>query len=81
MAYGPQVLPEFLVKHISDVNGVLFEVAYSRTPPVEIRSIHLLDASYRPIGPDLTHLLHELLIMTTQSEAERFISKLIEELP
>ena len=69
------------MKHISDVNGVLFEVTYSGPPPVEIHSVHLLDVNYLPTGPDLTFLLHDVLVMTAEREAERFLSKLIEELP
>lgn len=69
------------MKHIGDVNGVLFEVTYSGPPPVEIQSVHLLDVDYRPTGPDLTFLLHDTLVMTAKRDAERFLSKLIEELP
>jgi hypothetical protein len=69
------------VKHVCDVQGVLLEVEYSGPPPVEIRSVRVLDSHYRPTGPDLTFLLHDVLIMTAQDEAERFLSKLAGELP
>ena len=69
------------MKHISDVQGVLFAVEYFGSPP-EIQSVHLLDADYSPVGPDLTFLLHgTLLLIADTSDAERFLSKLVEDLP
>lgn len=72
--------PESLVKHICDVNGVLLEVQYSGPMPVEIQSVHVLGPDYLPTGPDLTFLFHDTLFLTGPSEAERFLSKLVEDI-
>lgn len=69
------------MKYICDVNGILFEVNYLGSPP-EIQSVHLLGVDYLPVGPDLTFLLHDtLLLIPDTSDAERFLSKLVEEIP
>ncbi len=69
------------MKHVCDVSGVLLEVEYSGPSPVEIQSVRVLDADYRPVGPDLTLMLHDTLFLVAQDEAERFLSKLVAELP
>lgn len=71
---------EFLVKHICDVLGVLLEVHYSGPPPVEIKPVRVLGHDYQPTGPDL---LHDTLLICEDApcEAERFLSKLVGELP
>jgi hypothetical protein len=78
------------VKHIYEHEGVMLEVLYSRDPALEeeviFHSVRTLDSQYRPTGPDLTPLLHTACIVEHEvpggdSEAVRFLSAIIEELP
>lgn len=67
---------------------MLLRVDYETTPnePVLYRAIHVLDSDYRPTGPDLTPLLHDLVLVDKEpqpdgtQEAQRFLSLISEEL-
>jgi hypothetical protein len=67
--------------HIFEHNGVLLQVDYfADTKPVTINSVHALGTDYKPIGPDLTPLLEEALVLTGATEAEHFLSLVAKEL-
>lgn len=76
------------MKHIFEKSGVLLSVEYVKDklgiPTFE--SVRVMDSSYRPVGPDLSPFLDEILIAVraipgTIVEGESVLSAIAEELP
>lgn len=74
---------------IHDSHGVLLEVKYKPGPPAEggpeIISVHVCDAQYRAVGPNLLHLLHACILLEPRKPGEgvtgeHFLSTLVPEL-
>lgn len=65
-----------------EVRGVLFHVEYDPKLPITIHKVRTLGADYKPTGPDLTHLLHDTLLLEDGSddEAVRFLSLITEDI-
>lgn len=78
-----------MARHLFEHKGVILQVDYERledgTP--DFQSIRTLGDDYRPVGPELRFLLDGLLVVedappgALECEAERFLSKIVEELP
>lgn len=75
-------------QHIFEHMGVHLHVEYSPGEQPEFHSVRVLDANYRPTGPDLTHFLHNTLIpcddepsMGADMCARSLLSAIVEELP
>lgn len=67
---------------LQDHGGTLFEVQYtwgSDNVP-EIASLRVLDADYRPAGPNLAPFLDTMLIMVAPGEATPFLSLVSEQI-
>lgn len=62
--------------------GVMFRVEYEEHPedPITFYTVHVLDAAYRPVGPNLVALMDGMLIMTNATEAEPLLSRIAEEI-
>ncbi len=73
-------MPKFLCER----NDVLLEVDYDAELPTTVKSVRVLDENYRATGPDLSLLLHDVLLLVTSApplvEAERFLSSIVEEI-
>lgn len=73
--------------HIFEHRGIYLRVDYEPTVPPTFNSVRVVDANYRPIGPDLQPLLHDTLLVTTpamggaDAEAQTFLSSIVEDLP
>lgn len=70
-------------KQLFEHAGVLLQVQYEVVhDEVVFESVHALDADYRPVGPDLTSLLDDMLICDTPGcvEAQRILSKIAGEI-
>lgn len=73
--------------HIFEHSGVMLRVDYTPGEEPTFHSIHVMDASYRPIGPDLTQLLHKTVLLDDEpvegqlANAQPFLSAICEELP
>ena len=70
--------------YIHDSAGVSLRVEYSiaNDGVLTFHNIKVLDADYRAVGPDLTPLLHRLLVLTNAMppEGEHFLSTLVAEI-
>lgn len=62
-------------------SGITLEVAYSdatNSNGPTLESIHVVDASYQPVGPDLVDFLTNLFMLRTgkdgEPEGEQFLS-------
>ncbi len=70
--------------HIHDSAGVSLRVEYAIASDgvLIFHNIKVLDADYRPVGPDLTPLLHHLLVLTNINppQGEHFLSTLVAEI-
>ena len=70
--------------HIHDSAGVSLRVEYAIASDgvLIFHNIKVLDADYRPVGPDLTPLLHTLLVLTNVNppQGEHFLSTLVAEI-
>lgn len=74
------------MRHIFEHAGVLLQVDYSPTKPdVTFHTVHVLDTNYKAVGPDLTPLLHDLLLLIPPHgptvEAMTMLSAILEDLP
>jgi hypothetical protein len=73
-----------LLQHIYEHSGVLLLVDYDPEEPIAIHKVQVLDQEYKPTGPDLTHMLEEMLVLTDSTketpEAARFLSLVTEEI-
>lgn len=69
--------------HLHEYAGVTLHVEYDvdATDGVPIlQSVRVLDAQYRPCGPDLTDWLQRLVFMHTPEEGEAMLSVLAGEI-
>ena len=68
--------------HLFDHHGTMLHVDYSPGTPITLHSVHVTDSMYRPVGPDLTIMLHNTLvpIMATAQNAlcQTFLSSIID---
>ena len=71
-----------LLQHVYEQNGVLFNVEYDPQAPITIHKVQVLGHDYKPTGPDLAQMLHEVLVLTDVDppEATRFLSLVTEEI-
>lgn len=75
--------------HIFEHQGVMLHVDYDpptkAEPSPQFRSVRVMDTSYRPTGPDLTHMLHDMLLIVGEHgprvDAQTFLSAIAEDLP
>ena len=74
--------------HIFEHNDTLLQVNFTRGDDgiPTFKSVFLLDASYRPVGPNLVPLLHDVMLVSEENEqgfreAETFLSHIVAELP
>lgn len=65
----------------------MLHVDYEPGDEPVFNSIHVMDADYRPVGPNLFPLLHQTLVVDAdpevgdELEAQTFVSAICEELP
>ena len=75
-----------LTTQIVEISGTLLHVEYvvDSDGVTNFKSVRTLDRNYRPVGPDLTPLLHGALRVTATeghfAEAESFLSSIVTEL-
>lgn len=73
-----------MITHIYEYKGVHFRVTYvlieDNVP--EFDSVYMLDANYRPVGPNLVEMFGDIVVMTNYSpmEAEPFLSTIVKEI-
>lgn len=77
-----QAILECRVISVVDVQGILFQVEHVGSPP-DLHSVRVLDGDYRPCGPNLALLFHNLLMLddAASDEATRLLSIIVEDLP
>ena len=72
------------MNHIFEREGVTFDVQYRRAPDgvAEFGEIRDLGANYLPTGPNLTPLLHNMMVWTKEGvEVGRILAVIAEDLP
>lgn len=71
-----------MTKHIFEHKGVLLECFYSVQTDGQplFSSVRVLGADYKPTGPDLCPLLHDLVVMVNEEEGTAFLSTIVSEL-
>lgn len=71
------------MKQVVEHEGVLLQVIYEIVQgEVVFDTVHLLDGSYLPVGPNLTPMLDAMFVCVSKQcvEGERFLSKIAGEL-
>lgn len=77
-----------VISHIFEHNDTLLLVNFVREPDgvPTFKSVFVLDAEYKPVGPNLVPLLHDVMLVSEENdegfrEAETFLSHIVSELP
>lgn len=72
--------------HIFEHRGVMLRVDYAEGAEPTFNDVRVLDANYRPVGPNLTPLLDNTLLMNDKPDdqgefsAATFLSAIVEDL-
>lgn len=70
------------MNHIFEHAGVMLDVDYIPGNPPTFQSVKVLGADYKPTGPNLLPMLHTTAIVNAdETEAMRFLSAIVEDLP
>ena len=77
-----------VISHIFEHNDTLLQVNFTKEDDgvPNFRSVFVLDSQYRPVGPNLVPLLHDVMLVSEENdegfrEAETFLSHIVAELP
>ena len=70
-----------MATHIYERAGVLLSIDYLPGEEPTFNSVRVLDADYRPTGPELRDLFHELFVLTGPSDGSHLLSLVAEDLP